>query len=304
MLHSKSLRRITSVFLTVVCLGTLTGCTESRVVAPPSSDVEELAASPIMDPSIDESSLKPTQEPAAETAQDTQQRMAAVYAAGQETEARIAAGDPAAKVCYLTFDDGPSDNTLEILGILEKYEVSATFFVQGNSEKIDLVKLISDKGHAIGLHTFSHDYAQLYASDEAYYNDLALVQDAVSSRIGHPVDIVRFPGGTSNAVSSSYNIGIMSRLTQSVPANGYQYFDWNLSGGDSSSPPPPAADISNNVLLNVGEQQRTCVLMHDTTIKHTTVEALPAIIEGLRDRGYTFGMLTKDTPPFHHGVSN
>ena len=166
------------------------------------------------------------------------------------------------------------------------------------------MKNISDAGHGIGLHTFTHDYAQLYASDDAYFADLAAVQDAVSSRIGRTVDIVRFPGGTSNTVSANYSKGIMSRLVQSVPAQGYQYFDWNVSGGDSATPPPPAADIAANALGGADGMQRVCVLMHDTTVKRTTVEALPAIIDGLREQGYTFGILTHDTPPFHHGANN
>lgn len=300
MLDLKHLRQIVSIALILVCLNTLIGCIKSPARPSSSDDVQELSNTPIREPTIDSSQA---QEPAP-APNNTQQRMAAVYSAAQKIEERIVAKDITAKICYLTFDDGPSENTLEILSILKKYEVSATFFIQGGSEHINLIKPISDNAHAIGLHTFSHDYAELYASEKAYYTDLDLVQDAVSSRIGHTVDIVRFPGGASNTISSSYHSGIMSKLAKSVPAHGYQYFDWNLSGGDSSSPPPPAEDIAHNVLSSVGEKQRICVLMHDTTIKHTTVEALPAIIEGLRSHGYTFGMLAKDTPPFHHGVNN
>lgn len=272
-------------------------------------DVTALATSdePLLEPTIDpainetpDNDDTTSQENSSGQLPSLDESIAASYA----VEQRITDGDATAKICYLTLDDGPSENTAAILAILNEKNVPATWFIQGNSAQIDLVGDIANAGHAIGLHTYSHDYAQLYASDDAYFADLAAVQEAVSSRIGHTVDIVRFPGGTSNAVSANYNAGIMTRLTQSVPAAGYQYFDWNLSGGDSSSPPPPAIDITNNVLNNTGSMQRVCVLAHDTTIKTTTVEALPAIIDGLREQGYTFGVLSHDTPPFHHQPGN
>lgn len=309
------MRSAIALFCCVVLGVSLAGCSPSTnsaesEPAPNANDVEALQqAEPIKESEFEPSEAAPTNEPTPPKAEEKpassgKDRMAAALEKSRETEQRIANGDATAKICYLTFDDGPSDNTLDILRILEEKNAVATFFIQGNSAKIDLVKNIADQGNAIGLHTYSHDYAQLYANDNAYFADLAAVQNAVSSRIGHTVDIVRFPGGTSNTVSRQYSVGIMSRLSQSVPANGYQYFDWNLSGGDSSSPPPPATDIANNVLLNVGSMKRACVLMHDTTVKRTTVEALPSIIDGLRAQGYTFGLLERTTPAFHHGVSN
>lgn len=296
----------------LVCIalcGTLAGCapaTPGSESTTAKSDVEAMAdlEEAVKEPEAIETPKPSEPEPEARPAPAPATSPEAVLAEGAAVEERIANGDASAKICYLTFDDGPSDNTLDILDALREKGVYATFFIKGNSDRIDLVKNISDAGHGIGLHTFTHDYAQLYASDDAYFADLAAVQDAVSSRIGRAVDIVRFPGGTSNTVSANYSKGIMSRLVQSVPAQGYQYFDWNASGGDSATPPPPAADIAANALGGAGGVQRVCVLMHDTTVKRTTVEALPAIIDGLREQGYTFGILTHDTPPFHHGANN
>lgn len=289
--------------------GVLAGCTPSTSEgerAAAKSDVEAMAdlEETVREPEATEVPTPSEPEPETQPAPAPTTSPEAVLAEGAAVEERIANGDASAKICYLTFDDGPSDNKLDILRTLQDKGVYATFFIKGNSDRIDLVKDISDAGHGIGLHTFTHDYAQLYANDNAYFADLAAVQDAVSSRIGHTVDIVRFPGGTSNTVSANYSKGIMSRLVQSVPAQGYQFFDWNASGGDSATPPPPAADIAANALGGAGGMQRVCVLMHDTTVKRTTVEALPAIIDGLREQGYTFGILTHDTPPFHHGANN
>ncbi|WP_080799734.1 polysaccharide deacetylase family protein [Arabiibacter massiliensis] len=283
----------------------LFGCSQAAppdAAARPASDVEAMGSlEAIEDPALEvepEAAPEPEPEPESEAAPKPEAAEAVVV------EQRIAEGDPTAKICYLTLDDGPSDNTLEFLRVFEEKGVLATWFVQGNSAQIDRVVDIAAAGHGIGLHTYSHDYAQVYASDDAYFADLAAVQEAVSSRIGRTSDIVRFPGGTSNTVSANYSSGIMSRLTQSVPAAGYQYFDWNVSSGDASNPPLSAESIVANILDNTGSMQRICVLAHDTNAKGTTLEALPAVIDGLRAQGYTFGVLTRDTPPFQHQAGN
>lgn len=196
-----------------------------------------------------------------------------------DIEARIAAGDATAKICYLTFDDGPSANTAGILKVLKEKDAVATFFVKGTSDMLSMVKDEEAAGCAVGLHTYSHDYAQIYSSDAAYFQDLAAIQDAVTAQLGHSVNIVRFPGGTSNTVSVSYSSGIMTRLTQSVPAAGYQYFDWNVSGGDSTPQPAEVSYIHNNVMEGASGAQRICVLMHDSSKKSTTVDALPGVID-------------------------
>ena len=77
------------------------------------------------------------------------------------------------KIVYLTLDDGPSDNTQAVLDILDKYNAKATFFVTGEMpEYKDMIKAAYDKGHTIGMHTYSHDYAKVYASVDAYFQDL------------------------------------------------------------------------------------------------------------------------------------
>lgn len=206
---------------------------------------------------------------------------------------------PATKVCYLTFDDGPCENTLAILNILARYNAKATFFVKGNSKCIDYVKNIKDAGHAVGLHTYTHDYKQLYASDAAYFNDLNAVSAAVEQRIGN-VKLVRFPGGSSNEVSK-HCPGIMTRLTKSVPEAGYAYFDWNVDSGDAMK--FNSQQIIEAVLSQASKKSGAiCVLMHD--IKINTTQALPSVIEGLIQQGYYFDVLSHDSYGFHHGVKN
>lgn len=203
------------------------------------------------------------------------------------------------KVCYLTFDDGPSANTLKILDILNKYGVKATFFVI-NSADIGYVKNIYEAGHTVGLHTATHNYSQIYASTDAYFNDLQQISDKVESIIGIKPTVMRFPGGSSNKVSAKYCRGIMTRLVSLVQERGYSYFDWNVASGDADSNTPSYTYIRNNVLNSAKNKNSACVLMHDSSVKTTTVQALPEIIEGLTAMGYRFEALTPETYGYHH----
>ena len=203
------------------------------------------------------------------------------------------------KVCYLTFDDGPSKNTPLILDILKNYNAKATFFVI-NSADIGYIQRIHDEGHTVGLHTASHNYAQLYSSTDAYFNDLQQISDKVESIIGIRPTVMRFPGGSSNKVSAKYCKGIMTQLVTLVQEKGYSYFDWNISSGDADSTTPSYTYIRNNVLNNARNKNSICVLMHDAAAKTTTVQALPEIIEGLTNMGYRFEALTPEAYGYHH----
>ena len=213
---------------------------------------------------------------------------------------------PTGKICYLTFDDGPTDNTLRILEILRASNIKATFFVVDNAQtKIDYISQIHADGHTVGLHTSSHNYANLYSSVDAYYNDLNAIASKVESIIGIKSYVMRFPGGGSNKVSKQYSPGIMSYLTstEGVAKQGYTYFDWNVDSGDASGK-LSASKIANNVLQGAKNKNSICVLMHDAAAKTTTVDALPQIIRGLIDQGFSFQPLTKESYGFHHNVQN
>ncbi len=225
--------------------------------------------------------------------------------APQITQVSQAAANPqsAGKVCYLTFDDGPSDNTLKILKILKKYNAKATFFVTANG-KTQYMKNIVDEGHAIALHTYSHDYPTVYSSVDAYFKDLKKISDLVKNQTGVESKIIRFPGGSSNTISKSYCRGIMTVLTKKVQDKGYQYFDWNCDSGDADGNNIPASRLINNVKNTYYNQKNLVILMHDTAAKDTTVDALPSIIEFLKSKGYSFKALTPYSKPCHHGVNN
>lgn len=207
------------------------------------------------------------------------------------------------KVVYMTFDDGPSENTDKILKILKKYDAKATFFVTGNNQKYDSsIKKAADQGNTIALHTYTHDYANVYSSTTAYFEDLQKVSDMVKQITGKAPKYIRFPGGSSNTISAQYSQGIMSALDNMVHERGYEYFDWNCSSGDAASNTVPAQDIVRNATSCDYEQ--IMILFHDSSPKTTTVEALPEIIKNYKERGYVFKGICDDTPIFHHGVNN
>lgn len=205
----------------------------------------------------------------------------------------------AEKVIYLTFDDGPGAHTERLLDILKKYNAKATFFVV-NTGYISTIKRAAQEGHAIGIHSASHNYKAIYASEEAYFNDLEKMRSIIKDYTGIDTKLLRFPGGSSNTVSS-FNRGIMTRLTKLVEEMGYSYFDWNVTSGDAGET-RYASGVYRNVISGVGNKKRAVVLLHD--IKSFTVDAIEQIIVWGLDNGYTFLPLDQGSPTCHHGINN
>ena len=205
------------------------------------------------------------------------------------------------KVVYLTFDDGPSIYTNDILNILDKYNVKATFFVTCSGDINGLAKKILDKGHTLALHTCTHKYSNIYSSEDAYFNDLNEISTRVENITGYKSKYIRFPGGSSNTVSR-FNRGIMTRLTKKVQENGYKYYDWNIDSNDAAG--ANKNQVYSNVIGALKNSNRTTnmVLMHDT--KSSTKDALDNIIKDALDMGYTFSNINDYTSEIHHGVNN
>ena len=207
------------------------------------------------------------------------------------------------KVVYLTLDDGPSKNTQAVLDILDKYNAKATFFVTGAMpEYKDMIKKAYDKGHTIGMHTYSHDYAKVYASVDAYFQDLDQIGQLVKEEIGYVPCFIRFPGGSSNTISASYTKGIMTTLTQEVQARGYQYYDWNGDTTDASGNHVSTATIIKQATSET--HQNIVLLAHDTDAKDTTVAALPSIIQYYKEKGYQFLGIDDESYYVHHDIQN
>lgn len=208
------------------------------------------------------------------------------------------------KVCYLTFDDGPSAATPTLLKQLDKLGVKATFFVVNTPYLDDYIDDIYKAGHAVALHCNSHEWKTVYASPQAYYNDLKTIDDLVYNYIGIRSKIIRFPGGSNNTVSKKYCTGIMTEIAAGVQMMGYRYFDWNVNSGDASGIKYSAEQITNNVVRSAKNKGDICVLMHDAKSKKTTVDALPSMVEQLVAMGYRFEVLTESSPVFYHKIAN
>lgn len=200
---------------------------------------------------------------------------------------------PEGKVIYLTFDDGPSPYTGELLDVLAKYDVKATFFVLNREGYYDTMRRIVEEGHSIAMHGGCHTYGKIYASEEAYFKDLKEIQDVILKETGVLTTLVRFPGGTGNTVSRGYNAGIMTRLSKMLHAMNYRYFDWNVNSGDASGEYDPKA-IYNNVIYGIMGRDVSVVLQHD--INYGSVRAVEDIIKWGLKNGYTFMALDPTSP--------
>ena len=211
-------------------------------------------------------------------------------------------GEPG--VIYLTFDDGPSSSiTPKILDILKQKNVKATFFIlnyDANGEK--LVKREVAEGHTVAIHGYSHDYKTIYQSVDVYMNNIKKLQDKIKASTGYNATITRFPGGSSNTVSS-YNPGIMTRLCREVVARGYKYFDWNVSSGDAGDV-NTSEGVYNNVTKGLSKSRANVVLMHDFSGNTKTLNALSSIIDFGIKNGYTFKNITENTPMVTHKPNN
>lgn len=204
------------------------------------------------------------------------------------------------KVVYLTFDDGPGPHTMRLLDLLDKYGVKATFFVVDN-EYGDLLKEIVDRGHSIGIHCVTHDYETVYASPEAYFDDLFRMQDIIFAKTGVKTSLMRFPGGSSNTVSRKLCQGLMTILTEAVQDAGFQYFDWNVDSNDAGGA-KKSREVSREVINGISKNEVSVVLQHD--IHSFSVDAVEDILRWGMNNGYLFLPLEPHSPGFHHDVMN
>lgn len=200
---------------------------------------------------------------------------------------------------YLTFDDGPSSSTNEILDILKSYDVKATFFVVGKTDEAskEAYRRIVAEGHTLGMHSYSHKYDEIYRSEESFQEDLSKLQEYLYEVTGVWPRYYRFPGGSSNTVSRTDMQALITWLNE----NDITYYDWNVASGDAVSGLLSKDTIVNNCLSGVFTQPDSMILMHDASDKRTTVEALPEIISRIRMKGdVSFLAITDETVPIQH----
>ncbi|MGN1159251.1 MAG: polysaccharide deacetylase family protein, partial [Lachnospiraceae bacterium] len=221
------------------------------------------------------------------------------FDAGSASENTVSDEDDGIRRVYLTFDDGPSSQTEAILAILDEYDIKATFFVVGKTDahSVEMYQRIVEEGHTLAMHSYSHEYQDIYASPEAFREDLYRLRDYLYEITGVQCSIYRFPGGSSNKVSPTD----IQELIAILEEEGITYFDWNVSSQDASPRTLSVEEIVENSTLHVEDYQNVVILMHDATNKTTTVEALPILIEELLGMEDTALLpITADTVPIQH----
>ncbi len=212
-----------------------------------------------------------------------------LYAKGTVTEKELPE-----KVVFLTFDDGPSRNTVRILDTLKEYNVCATFFVIGENlteEGVKIAKRALEEGHMLGMHTETHRYETIYHSVDSFLTDYDKLAARFVEEFGECPAIYRFPGGSYSA----YINPLKEELKQKLEERGFLGYDWNVSGEDSVGT-PTAASIRSNVLDTIAQREQPIILLHDSPCSDLTAEVLPEILEKLIAEGYTFMTLQYREP--------
>ena len=211
--------------------------------------------------------------------------------------------DPPPKTIYLTFDDGPAQYTDRLLDTLKRYNVKATFFIVGRSPYIDFVKRAYEEGHSIGVHSYTHEFENIYASEEAFFADFLATEEVIYEQTGHYTTLFRFPGGSANTVSL-FNPGIITRLAKIMEDMGYRYFDWNVSSGDARMSKIESIFEYYSTLRDHVRRDGsfTLFLQHDTNVYST--RALDDFIPWALKNGYTFLPLDMTSPVVHSRISN
>lgn len=202
------------------------------------------------------------------------------------------------KKAYLTFDDGPSLNTGELLEVLKKYNIKATFFVVGKADKHskDCYRQIVAEGHTLGIHAYSHDYRKLYQSEESFKKDFYKIRKLLKNVTGVDVKYYRFPGGSSNSVS---NVP-MNKLIRFIHQEGVEYYDWNALNEDAVTVGLTSGQLNSNIMKDVERLDTAIILMHDLNENHNTIESLPNLIKTLQKQGFELLPIDENTPLIQH----
>ena len=193
------------------------------------------------------------------------------------------------KVAYLTFDDGPPNNTHQILDILKQNNIKATFFVLGSQVEIfpETTNRIYNEGHYIANHGYSHKYSEIYQSPEQVLNEFNQCNQIVAKTINVPEynsHLFRFPGGSVGGKYAELKKQAITLLEQ----NDILHVDWNSLTGDSEKVNPTEEYLMDNLQKTTEGKNSLVILMHDAQAKKITAETLPKVIEYLQQQGYSF----------------
>lgn len=203
--------------------------------------------------------------------------------------------DFAQKTVYITFDDGPSKYTEEILKVLKDYNIKAAFFVIGKTDEHSkkMYKAIVDQGHTLGMHSYSHNYNTIYKSVKDFDKDFTKLRNLLYDTTGYLPNIYRFPGGSGNSVMKQDISVFINYLNQKKVT----YFDWNVVSGDAAGVKCTTKQLYDNAVNGIKIHSRSIVLMHDTDVKENTVDSLKMLLQTLTEHGTEILPLNEKVTP-------
>lgn len=205
-----------------------------------------------------------------------------------ELERQIKAGESDRRIAYLTFDDGPYDNTTAaVLDILKEKGVHATFFLRHRPDHVAEIRREIREGHTIANHSYSHKIKAVYESAESCIKEIRDQQAWLTETVGVTPQIYRFPGGSPTAGADK------ATIAAALAADGLGYVDWNCATGDGMPGELTAAKAYRNAVSSVGDQKIVVMLMHDYSA--ATLAALPDIIDTLKAQGYLMMPLFRES---------
>ena len=196
---------------------------------------------------------------------------------------------------YLTFDDGPSGVTEKVLEVLTNHDIKATFFIIGetNSDAASLYNRIISEGHALGLHSYTHNMGHIYSSKDNYVKDFERLRDFVAQTTGAQPKICRMVGGSYTCPK-----WLRTQILDYFESQGYSCYDWDIDPKDSGAYALEPKLLANNVIKAAQKKldQDLVVLLHDDSLRKTLPDALEIIIPYFKEQGYKFDILSQDTP--------
>ncbi|SFL94955.1 polysaccharide deacetylase family protein [Salibacterium qingdaonense] len=195
------------------------------------------------------------------------------------------------KTVYLTFDDGPTSATTDILDTLHQFNAKATFFMLEPSmrESPEVVNKIIEQGHAVGLHGVTHDINNFYKSEQSALKEITTAQETLQQITGVRSNLIRTPYGSVPYLTKSYR--------EVLDSNGFKLWDWNVDSRDWSL---SSEQYLDTVIEQIEEQVNAgvtpIILMHD---KQNTADHLSSLLAYLSEHGFQTEKIKENTKPYN-----
>lgn len=207
----------------------------------------------------------------------------------KESKAAKGTKSLAKKTAYLTFDDGPGPYTNQILDILDKNDVKATFFMlEPNMRKYPkAVKRLVEEGHIPAMHGVTHQVKKFYKSKESVLNEMNAGKNYIKKLTGYDADLIRTPYGSAPYMKKEYMTAVKNA--------GFMLWDWNVDSLDWKYKDARFVQTVKKQVLSLEKKgESPVILMHD---RKETMKHLPEVLKFLKERGYKFQVLDDSLQP-------